>query len=754
MGHATSNLKNIESIPAAKQFGVDELGNLTRLFQNLARRSPNATINREHFLEFVQLPGLHGEQLFKAFDTKQTGVIDLEEFVTGLALICRGTREEKIRFMFEMYDLLGDGSVSKAELRALVNQVPRDRAAPLEGCVFPVASPRVDSRCDEESGIATLRSANDLRAEEPSPSPSALEPPRFEVPVHLKPRSLDVLTMDSSTHSCQSPRRRAYVDCTNDAIVDKAFVECDLDGNGRLCYEQFRMWLDRTPQMLKFLDDAFDQALGAAGCEPNSPMPPNSPLYRSDSAKSLSNLSYAPGPLRKSHGSSGSLSNLRYVPSDPSLHAVSSSNSLHRSASEGSTASSLGGILLSPEGLEPTEGEDFCGYLVKLGAKFSQRTKRYFALTGKCLYYYKKRGDTVPKGLIFLGGCTCTADAAASTSSSWAFTITHLDACAEGVRPATLFAASSQERDAWVAAVCAAIGTSSNRCDTVYDFGKVVGSGQFATVFLAEERCTGKKVAVKRIEKQTSDEDPEQLARRRVMFRTEVSIMRLTHHEHVLPLLAVFEDVQYVHLVTPLMRSDLSSRLERTQTFGEHDALRVCAHIFDAVAYLHALGIAHRDLKPENVLCNEDLDYDSIQVADFGISQVLRPEQQITDAAGTIEYTAPEVFLRKGCGFPADCWSVAVIGFLVLHGAQPFIGETKAETIGNILEVEIQCKPEAWLAFSAEARDFLGKILMLDPAQRITAREALEHPWIDQYVPAATAHGEPLAAALVPPSSF
>ena len=60
-------------------------------------------------------------------------------------------------------------------------------------------------------------------------------------------------------------------------------------------------------------------------------------------------------------------------------------------------------------------------------------------------YYYKKRGDTVPKGLIFLGGCTCTADAAASTSSSWAFTITHLDACAEGVRPATLFAASSQE---------------------------------------------------------------------------------------------------------------------------------------------------------------------------------------------------------------------------------------------------------------------------------------------------------------------
>ena len=89
-----------------------------------------------------------------------------------------------------------------------------------------------------------------------------------------------------------------------------------------------------------------------------------------------------------------------------------------------------------------------------------------------------------------------------------------------------------------------------------------------------------------------------------------------------------------------------------------------------------------------------------------------------------------------------------------MHGAQPFIGETKAETIGNILEVEIQCKPEAWLAFSAEARDFLGKILMLDPAQRITAREALEHPWIDQYVPAATAHGEPLAAALVPPSSF
>ena len=78
--------------------------------------------------------------------------------------------------------------------------------------------------------------------------------------------------------------------------------------------------------------------------------------------------------------------------------------------------------------------------------------------------------------------------------------------------------------------------------------------------------------------------------------------------------------------------------------------MRVCHRVFDAVAYLHQLGIAHRDLKAENILCDDDEGYASIQVADFGIAQVLRPEEDLKDLKGTIEYCAPEVFLRKGAG--------------------------------------------------------------------------------------------------------
>ena len=108
-----------------RTFGADEKRMIERTFQDLALRSPGKVIDKGTFLKFFPLPGLLGERLFKVFDRKQTGVIDFEEFVCGLSACLKGTLEEKMRFIFQVYDLTGDNAVSREELATMLYHVPR-----------------------------------------------------------------------------------------------------------------------------------------------------------------------------------------------------------------------------------------------------------------------------------------------------------------------------------------------------------------------------------------------------------------------------------------------------------------------------------------------------------------------------------------------------------------------------------------------------------------------------------------------------
>ena len=108
-----------------RAFGPDETRMIQATFRDLALRSPDKVIDKGTFLKFFPLPGLLGERLFKVFDRKQTGVVDFEEFVCGLSACLKGTLEEKMRFIFQVYDLTGDNAVSREELATMLYHVPR-----------------------------------------------------------------------------------------------------------------------------------------------------------------------------------------------------------------------------------------------------------------------------------------------------------------------------------------------------------------------------------------------------------------------------------------------------------------------------------------------------------------------------------------------------------------------------------------------------------------------------------------------------
>ena len=112
---------------AAIKFDTSELHELKMKFETLAERSKGPTVDKATFLKIFPLPGILGERLFTLFDVDRSGVLDYEEFICGLALFCRGSQEERLRVMFDMYDLAGDGAIHKKELSILLSHMPKEK---------------------------------------------------------------------------------------------------------------------------------------------------------------------------------------------------------------------------------------------------------------------------------------------------------------------------------------------------------------------------------------------------------------------------------------------------------------------------------------------------------------------------------------------------------------------------------------------------------------------------------------------------
>lgn len=141
------------------------------------------------------------------------------------------------------------------------------------------------------------------------------------------------------------------------------------------------------------------------------------------------------------------------------------------------------------------------------------------------------------------------------------------------------------------------------------------------------------------------------------------------------------------------------------------------------------MKVAHRDLKPENILLENPDDITSIKIIDFGTSQVFTEDQSMSQTYGTPYYIAPEV-CRKDYDQQCDIWSVGVILYILMCGEPPFNGRTDADIINAAKKGKYNYRQEIWKTRSEEVRNLIDAMLTYDPKKRITAKDALEHPWI------------------------
>ncbi|CAG8642426.1 8990_t:CDS:2 [Acaulospora morrowiae] len=253
---------------------------------------------------------------------------------------------------------------------------------------------------------------------------------------------------------------------------------------------------------------------------------------------------------------------------------------------------------------------------------------------------------------------------------------------------------------------------------------KVLGRGSFAVVKECTDKRTGVNYALKIILK-TDIRGKEQ------MLTTELDVLKQVDHPNVVSLHDLFETKEAVYIITGLaLGGELFGQLLQRGSYTEKDAAALIEQILQGVEYLHAHEIVHRDLKPENLLFSDKSSSSKLMITDFGLSKILTHHNDILmTACGTPGYVAPEVLKQIGYGKPVDIWSVGVILYTMLCGYTPFWGEDQSELFESILRGVYHYDDDYWANISDEAKDLIDKMLAYDPDRRITAHDALAHPW-------------------------
>ncbi|MED6221337.1 CDPK- kinase 5 [Stylosanthes scabra] len=192
-----------------------------------------------------------------------------------------------------------------------------------------------------------------------------------------------------------------------------------------------------------------------------------------------------------------------------------------------------------------------------------------------------------------------------------------------------------------------------------------------------------------------------------------------------------YEDHDNVYIVMELCEGGelLDRILSRGGKYTEEDAKAVLRQILNVVAFCHLQGVVHRDLKPENFLFTSKDDNSELKAIDFGLSDFVKPDERLNDIVGSAYYVAPEV-LHRAYSTEADIWSIGVIAYILLCGSRPFWARTESGIFRAVLKADPSFDEPPWPSLSAEARNFVKRLLNKDPRKRMTAAQALSHPWI------------------------
>ena len=279
-----------------------------------------------------------------------------------------------------------------------------------------------------------------------------------------------------------------------------------------------------------------------------------------------------------------------------------------------------------------------------------------------------------------------------------------------------------------------------------FQFGRTLGEGSYSTVIAATDRQTGKEFAIKVLDKRHI------IKEKKVKYVNieKDTLNRLTDHPGVVRLYYTFQDEQSLYFVLDLANSgELLGVLKRMATFDEECTRFYGAEILDTIDYMHTRGVIHRDLKPENVLLDDQM---HVKITDFGTAKILEmpkkssppmnndsspgagnpldgsEDDKANSFVGTAEYVSPELLTDKRACKASDLWAFGCIIYQLLAGRPPFKAANEYLTFQKIVALDYQFPK----GFPEVAKDLVERLLVLDPASRLSIEHIKNHEFFDR----------------------
>jgi calcium/calmodulin-dependent protein kinase I len=267
---------------------------------------------------------------------------------------------------------------------------------------------------------------------------------------------------------------------------------------------------------------------------------------------------------------------------------------------------------------------------------------------------------------------------------------------------------------------------SKGKFEDDYELGRELGDGAFAVVNEAtHKRKPDLKYAVKIIDKlMISKKSLSDLL-------IEIAVTKRLVHPHIVRLFKAYEGPEQYHLLQEKMiGGELLDRITEKEFYAEVEARDTVASLLGALDYMQSHKVVHRDLKPENLLLANKESDTNIKICDFGLATREIEPNSLTTLCGTPNYVAPEVLNRVPYGKQVDMWSMGTIVFLIIGGYAPFDEPDMSVQYRRIQEGDYEFIEEYWSHASENAKEFVRKLLLVDPSERMNVTESRKHTWI------------------------
>ena len=719
---------------------------LKQLWKDLSNRAEGVKdgVDRISFGKYYDLPGLISERLFSVFDSKNKGFLSIEDFTSSMIRLFSGDYEQLLNFIFDFYDFDKDHKITKEDIRIVLSYVPLyKKIKHNQGLKFEKDNfeDRLASQKELHEKLDTLfKKKQIINFSEFKYLTENINSDIFlYILVFLMERrpfsnetirNLDNIKKNIDIEKLRlKSKHEHFIVLPN--INSKLSVSRTISSKSpsirksryidKISNNLYRNYNKNQELYLKNKQDFLPYT--AIESEPDS-IHTNGTIQKKPSRKTLKNIS-----LMDIEGEN----EIKYFEEQDELldyarpYELFDNKELLRmyKLEKDEDKNNIEEALNSTQTTNISKlNNDVLteGYLFKI--QYNKVKKIYFKLICKDLYYYKSKNNKRHKGIHNLSGVFIQDNGLVKLGDKKFFCFTIIFP----TKPRKYYLSNEMEYHLWVNTIRRIVGYSN--LNEIYEIKQALGKGKFGLVKLGVHRGSGRKVAIKIINKKlVSAIDVQQV-------KTEIDILKIAKHPNIIQLYDVFENENYIYIIMEYCAGgDLFSYIEkRGFRLPETRAAEIIHKLSTAVFFLHEYGVVHRDLKPENILMTDNSSTADIRLVDFGLGKIIGPGEMCNDPFGTFSYVAPEVLQEKPYSFKVDLFAIGIIAYLLVAGFLPFDHETSEKEIARQTVYEPTPFPQSiWQNISIEARMFVDNLLQKNPDKRMGIQEVLQHKWLQKF---------------------